>query len=73
VPFPGLDRGRDYVVRVPDAFGPTAVHGQEPAWLAKARGAEGFRVSGAVATGAGLTLPVLQPASGMVLELTAVG
>nr|BFF21616.1 hypothetical protein GCM10025730_51370 [Promicromonospora thailandica] len=35
VPFPGLDRGRDYVVRVPDAFGPVAVHGQEPGWLAR--------------------------------------
>ncbi|MFD7307416.1 alpha-galactosidase [Promicromonospora sp. NPDC059942] len=71
VPFPGLDRDRDYVVRVPDAFGPAAMHGQEPAWIARARGAEGFRVSGALLAGAGLTLPVLHPASGMVLELTA--
>ncbi|MFE7507690.1 alpha-galactosidase [Promicromonospora sp. NPDC057488] len=72
VPFPGLDRDRDYVVRVPDAFGPTAVHGREPAWLEQARRAGGFRVPGAVLVSAGVTLPVVQPASGLVLELTAV-
>ncbi|MFD7025184.1 alpha-galactosidase, partial [Promicromonospora sukumoe] len=71
VPFPGLDRDRDYVVRVPDAFGPTAVHGREPAWMERARSTEGFRVPGAVLASAGVTLPVLQPASGLVLELTA--
>ncbi|MFI8525951.1 alpha-galactosidase [Promicromonospora sukumoe] len=71
VPFPGLDRDRDYVVRVPDAFGPTAVHGREPAWMERARSSEGFRVPGAVLASAGVTLPVLQPASGLVLELTA--
>ncbi|MGW2094569.1 alpha-galactosidase [Promicromonospora sukumoe] len=71
VPFPGLDRDRDYVVRVPDAFGATAVHGREPAWMERARSAEGFRVPGAVLASAGVTLPVLQPASGLVLELTA--
>ncbi|WP_336244366.1 alpha-galactosidase [Microbacterium sp. JZ31] len=72
VPFPGLDRDRAYVVRVPDALGAAAIHGDEPAWIAQARGPEGFRVPGAVLAAAGLTLPVLQPASGMVLELSAV-
>ncbi|MBA8807264.1 alpha-galactosidase [Promicromonospora sukumoe] len=71
VPFPGLDRDRDYVVRLPDAFGPIAVHGREPAWMERARSSEGFRVPGAVLASAGVTLPVLQPASGLVLELTA--
>ena len=71
VPFPGLSRDRDYIVRLPDAFGAPALHGSEPAWVAHARGADGFRVPGAVLTAAGLPMPVLQPASGLVLELTA--
>lgn len=72
-PFPGLDPTRDYIVRVPDAFGPVPVHGREPAWMGSARAASsGFRVSGALAGRAGLTLPVLQPESAMVFEFTAV-
>jgi alpha-galactosidase len=70
-PFVGLDPGRDYLVRVPEAFGRPALVGGEPPWVTRARSADGFRIAGSLALASGLALPMLQPGAAMVFEFTA--
>ncbi len=73
VPLPGLDPARRYRVRVrPEAGLPETVQVRGPAWFEEAL-TGGVLVSGAVLTRVGLSLPVLAPAQGFLLQLTAEG
>jgi alpha-galactosidase len=68
VRLPGLDPLRQYDVRVRLEVGDPVVGGHEPPpWLA-----DGVRLPGSVLTQVGLAMPVLTPASAMVLHLSAV-
>ncbi len=70
VRFPGLDPARTYRVRrrdtPPAALGPQT---SPPAWLGAGR--EGVVLSGALLTRVGLAMPVMDPASALVLHLTS--
>ncbi|MGB7817247.1 MAG: alpha-galactosidase [Ornithinibacter sp.] len=71
VPFPGLDPERSYLARVrPEAGLPATVQVRPPAWW-EASLDGGLVVSGAVLEHVGLSLPVLAPAQGFLLHLTA--
>jgi alpha-galactosidase len=71
VPLPGLDPQRRYRVRVrPEAGLPATVQSSPPAWWDDAVG-DGIVVSGAALGVVGLALPVLVPAQGFLLHLTA--
>ena len=70
VPLAGLDRSREYVVRVRTETGtPHTVQMQPPSWWDAALG-EGLRASGALLSGVGLPMPILAPAQGFLLHLT---
>ncbi len=72
VPLPGLDPSRAYAVRVrPEAGLPAVVQLAPPPWWDRALTEEGFVVPGSVLTGVGLPVPVIGPAQGYLLELTA--
>ncbi|MFC5380186.1 alpha-galactosidase [Aquipuribacter nitratireducens] len=70
--LPGLDPGRRYAVRALDPTGlerpqlPRAV--VQPPWIA-----DGVELSGRVLARHGLAMPVVDPADGLLVELTAVG
>ncbi|MEO7422649.1 MAG: alpha-galactosidase, partial [Ornithinibacter sp.] len=71
MPLPGLDPELTYRVRVrPEAGIPATIQSWPPAWWGTALG-EGLVVSGAVLGAVGLALPVLAPAQGFLLHLTA--
>ncbi|MEO6790838.1 MAG: alpha-galactosidase, partial [Ornithinibacter sp.] len=71
LPLPGLDPELTYRARVrPEAGIPATVQSAAPAWWGAALG-EGIVVSGAVLGTVGLALPVLAPAQGFLLHLTA--
>jgi len=71
LPLPGLDPARRYRVRVRSEAGlPETVQNRAPAWFQQACG-EGIDVSGALLDAVGLPLPVLAPAQGFLLHLTA--
>ncbi len=73
LPLPGLDRGRRYLLRVRSEAGlPETVQNRGPNWFHQAH-AEGVVVSGGFLDAVGLPLPVLAPAQGFLLHLTAVG
>lgn len=73
LPLPGLDRGRRYLLRVRSEAGlPETVQNRGPDWFHQAH-AEGVVVSGGFLDAVGLPLPVLAPAQGFLLHLTAVG
>lgn len=70
--FPGLDRHRRYRVRRlladDEVTGPVV---SQPPWFVQAE-ADGFvEVSGEILTVSGIPLPMLHPAAGILLELTA--
>lgn len=70
VGLPGLDREREYTVRVrPEAGLPATVQLRPPAWW-DAACSDGFTASGALLTEVGLPMPVLAPAQGFLLHLT---
>ncbi|HSO64870.1 MAG TPA: alpha-galactosidase [Ornithinibacter sp.] len=71
VPLPGLDPDRVYLVRVRDEAGlPAVVQAAPPSWWDGA--VDGGVWAGGAALGAvGLALPVLAPAQGFLLHLTA--
>jgi alpha-galactosidase len=72
LPLPGLDRGRRYHARVRSEAGlPETVQNRGPSWFQQAC-AEGVVVSGDLLGAVGLPLPVLAPAQGFLLQLTAV-
>lgn len=71
LPLPGLDPARRYRVRVrPEAGLPETVQQRSPEWFEAACG-QGLVLSGALLGGVGLPLPVLAPAQGFLLHLTA--
>ena len=71
LPLPGLDPARRYRVRVrPEAGLPETVQNRGPRWFHEACG-EGVDVSGDLLGAVGLPLPVLAPAQGFLLHLTA--
>lgn len=71
LPLPGLDPARAYRVRVRSEAGiPATVQTRAPQWWDIAL-SEGLVVSGAVLESVGLALPVLAPAQGFLLHLTA--
>jgi alpha-galactosidase len=73
VPLPGLDPTRTYAVRLrPEAGLPAVVQLTPPAWWDRALGQDGFVVPGSVLTGVGLPVPVIGPAQGYLLDVTAV-
>lgn len=68
VRFPGLDARRSYAVRERDASGvPPASHIAPPSWLEAGK----LTVPGAVLGEVGLTMPILDPASALLLHLTS--
>jgi alpha-galactosidase len=69
VRLPGLDDARTYRVRVRGGFFRPG-RGRPPAWWHAAE-AEGFAVTGAILCRVGLQLPVLLPAQGFLLHVTA--
>ena len=72
VPLPGLDPTQVYAVRVrPEAGLPAVAQLMAPAWWDRALGDDGFVVPGSVLTRVGLPVPVIGPAQGYLLELTA--
>jgi len=72
VPLPGLDPARTYAVRVrPEAGLPAVVQAVAPAWWERALSADGLVVPGSVLTGVGLSVPILGPAQGYLLDLRA--
>jgi alpha-galactosidase len=72
LPLPGLDPARTYTLRVrPEAGLPAVVQLVPPAWWEPALGDEGILVPGAVLTTVGLPVPVLGPAQGYLVEVTA--
>jgi alpha-galactosidase len=73
VPLPGLDPTRTYAVRLrPEAGLPAVVQLTAPAWWDLALGEEGFVAPGSVLTGVGLSVPVMGPAQGYLLDVRAV-
>ena len=71
MPLPGLDHARRYRLRGrPEAGLPATVQTAPPAWWDAALG-DGILVSGAALGEVGLALPVLAPAQGFLLHLTA--
>jgi alpha-galactosidase len=73
VPLPGLDPDATYLLRVRDEAGlPAVVQVSPPAWWTAATG-PGLRVTGGALSEVGLALPVLSPAQGFLLHLTADG
>ena len=71
VPLPELDPDRVYRVRVRDEAGlPAMVQAAPPAWWDAAVDG-GVRARGAALSTAGLAVPVLAPAQGFLLHLTA--
>ncbi|HEY7047561.1 MAG TPA: alpha-galactosidase [Jatrophihabitantaceae bacterium] len=71
VPLPGLDDGRDYVVRVRDEAGrPSMRQLVAPPWLATAQ-AGGLRVPGQLLTRVGLPMPSLDPGQALLLHAVA--
>ena len=73
VPLPGLDPTRTYAVRVrPEAGLPAVVQAVPPAWWEQALSADGLVVPGSVLTGVGLSVPVIGPAQGYLLDIRAV-
>jgi alpha-galactosidase len=67
---PGLDEGRDYLVRVRSDAGLPSMRQITPApWLDAALG-EGLRVPGRVLTRVGLPMPTLDPGHALLLHLT---
>ena len=73
VPLPGLDPTRRYAVRLrPEAGLPAVVELTPPAWWDSALGEDGHVVPGSVLTGVGLSVPVLGPAQGYLLDVRAV-
>jgi alpha-galactosidase len=69
--LPGLDAGLRYRLRVPPELpSPAVVQVAQPGWYAAAS-QDGLVVSGAVLTAHGLAMPVLAPASALVLHLVA--
>ena len=73
VPLPGLDPSRTYAVRVRAEAGlPEVVQTSPPAWWDPALADEGLVVPGSVLTSVGLQVPVLGPAQGYLLEVTAI-
>jgi alpha-galactosidase len=67
VRLPGLDPRRTYAVRVRNEIGaPATVQAAEPAWMER-----GVTLPGSVLGEVGLTMPVLAPASALLLQLTA--
>ena len=72
VPLPGLDPDRDYVVRLrPELDDPhrTGPRGSVPALASRP---EGLVLRGRVLASAGVSLPLLQPAQGLLLDVRAV-
>lgn len=71
VPLPGLDPDRVYLVRVRDEAGlPAVVQAAPPSWWDAAVDG-GVWAAGAALAAVGLALPVLAPAQGFLLHLTA--
>ncbi|GAB3593768.1 alpha-galactosidase [Angustibacter peucedani] len=68
VPLPGLDRDRRYRVQVRREVGePAVVQAHAPGWFD-----DGVTLPGALLADVGLAMPVMAPASALVLHLTAV-
>lgn len=70
VRFPGLDRGRDYLVSVREDLGAASRHGNDPTWVALAVESP-VRMPGAVLTDAGIPLPTLNPQQAMLIQVRA--
>ncbi|WP_245866904.1 alpha-galactosidase [Diaminobutyricimonas aerilata] len=72
VPFPGLDRGRDYRMRVRRELGDVSLHqGAGPEWLESAD-ADGVVLPGVVLGEVGVPLPTLNAGQALVFDLVAV-
>jgi alpha-galactosidase len=68
VRFPGLDRERDFEIRIREDLGAARRHGADPAWVTDAIGSW-FTVPGSVLVDAGLPLPTLNPQQAMLIEV----
>ena len=71
--LPGLDPDRQYRVRVRDEIGSASTHQvSDPDWFSSTSAALGSPLSGKLLADVGVPLPVLNPAHGLLLHLTAV-
>ncbi|MDQ1582461.1 MAG: alpha-galactosidase [Microbacteriaceae bacterium] len=68
VRFPGLDRERDFEIRIREDLGAARRHGGDPAWVTGAIDTW-FAVPGSVLVDAGLPLPTLNPQQAMLIEV----
>jgi alpha-galactosidase len=70
-PLPGLDPARRYRVTLPAGIpAPRMLPAAAPPWM-EAAGGEGLETTGAVLSGAGLSMPVLAPGQALVVVLHA--